>query len=88
MTNSLITIAAAVAGLVGVAVSAPSFAKSNKHAGDKHAGYAAPLPVIVVHPTTAPECITVGPNGYWVTTTWGCWVDDGQGRIHDCESGN
>ena len=25
---------------------------------------------------------------YWVTTTWGCWVDDGQGRIHDCESGN
>jgi hypothetical protein len=40
MTNSLITIAAAVAGLVGVAVSAPGFAKSNKHAGDKHAGYA------------------------------------------------
>jgi hypothetical protein len=47
MTNSLIITAAAVAGLVGVAVSAPGFAKSNKHAGDKHAGYAAPLPVIV-----------------------------------------
>jgi hypothetical protein len=88
MTNSLVTIAAAVAGLVVVAVSAPGFAKSNKHAGEKHAGYAAPLPVIVVRPTTAPEFITVGPNGYWVTTTWGCWVDDGQGRIHDCESGN
>jgi hypothetical protein len=49
----------------------------------KHAGYAAPLSV--VSPTTGPQFIRVGPNGYWVTTTWGCWVDDGQGRIHDCE---
>jgi hypothetical protein len=81
MTNSLVTIAAAVAGLVVVAVSAPGFAKSNKHAGEKHAGYAAPLPVIVVRPTTAPEFAAVGPNGCWVTTTWGCWVDDGQGRF-------
>ena len=88
MTNSLVTIAAAVAGLVVVAVSAPGFAKSNKHAGEKHTGYAAPFPVIVVRPTTAQEFVTVGPNGYWVATTWGCWVDDGQGRIHDCESGN
>ena len=61
MTNSLVTIAAAVAGLVVVAVSAPGFAKSNKHAGEKHAGYAAPLPVIVVRPTTAPEFVTVDP---------------------------
>jgi hypothetical protein len=49
----------------------------------KQAGYAAPLSV--VNPTTAPQFIRVGPNGYWVTTTWGCWVDDGQGRIHDCD---
>jgi hypothetical protein len=82
-----IVLAVAIAGLVGVVVSAPGFAKSHKHAGDKHAGYAATLPEIVVRPTNEPEFITVGPQGYWVTTTWGCWVDDGQGRIHDCESG-
>ena len=84
MTNSLLTVVAAtLAGVAGLAVSAPGLAKSHKHAG-----YAAPLPVGVVRPTAAPQFIRVGPNGYWVTTTWGCWVDDGQGRIHDCESGN
>jgi hypothetical protein len=64
----------------GVAQARGGLAKSHKHAG-----YAAPLPVIVVRPTTERQFITVGPNGYWVTTTWGCWVDDGQGRIHDCD---
>ena len=83
MTNSLLTVvAAAVAGLAGVAVSAPGLAKSHKHAG-----YADPLAVGVVRPTAAPQFIRVGPNGYWVTTTWSCWVDDGQGRIHDCDGG-
>ena len=42
-------------------------AKLNGRQSDKHAGYAAPLPVIVVRPTTVPEFITVGPNG--VATT-------------------
>jgi len=81
MTNWLLTVVAAtMAGVAGIAVSAPALAKSHKHAG-----YAAPLPVDAVGPTTAPQFIRVGPNGYWVTTTWGCWVDDGQGRIHDCD---
>jgi hypothetical protein len=26
----------------------------------------------------APHFIGVGPNGYWVTTNWGCWINDGQ----------
>jgi hypothetical protein len=34
-----------------------------------------------------PHFIGVGPNGYWVTTNWGCWIDEGQGRIHDCNYG-
>ena len=79
MTNSsLAVVAAAVAGMAGV--SSPCLAKS-----PKHVRYTAPLPVVVVWPSTVPQFITVGPNGYWVTTTWGCWVDDGQGRIHDCD---
>ena len=81
MTNSLLTvIAATMAGVACVAVSSPGLAKSRKDAG-----YAARLPAGVVRATTAPQFIRVGPNGYWVTTTWGCWVDDGQGRIHDCD---
>ena len=79
MSNSLLTVVA-VAGVAGVAISAPALAKSHKHVG-----YAAPRPVVVVRPSTVPQFITVGPNGYWVTTTWSCWVDDGQGRIHDCD---
>ena len=81
MSNSLLTIVV-VAGVASVAISAPALAKSHKHVG-----YAAPLPVVVVRPSTVSQFTTVGPNGYWVTTTWSCWVDDGQGRIHDCESG-
>jgi hypothetical protein len=27
------------------------------------------------------------PNGYWRTTSWGCWTDEGQGRIQDCNYG-
>jgi hypothetical protein len=82
VTNSSLTVvAAAVAGMAGVVVSAPAFAKNNKHFR-----HTAPLPVVVVvSPSIAPQFITVGPNGYWVTTTWGCWVDDGQWRIHDCD---
>jgi len=83
MTNSSLTlVAAAVAGMAGVVVSPPGLAKS-----PKHVRYTAPLPAVVVYPSTVPQLTTVGPNGYWVTTTWSCWVDDGQGRIHDCESG-
>jgi hypothetical protein len=81
MTNpSLTTVVAALAGMAGVAIAAPGLAKS-----PKQVRYTAPVPVVVVYPLTAPQFITVGPNGYWITTTWGCWVDDGQWRIHDCD---
>jgi hypothetical protein len=38
-------------------------------------------------PGGGPRFVRVGPNGYWVTTTWGCYIDEGQGRIRDCEMG-
>jgi hypothetical protein len=81
MTHSSLTaVAVAFAGMASM-VSAPCFAKSHEHVR-----YVAPRPVVEVSPSAAPQFIAVGPNGYWVTTTWSCWVDDGQGRIHDCNS--
>jgi hypothetical protein len=77
--SSLTVVAVAVAGMASMAVSAPCLAKSHEHA---------PRPIVVVYPSTAPQFIAIGPNGYWVTTTWSCWVDDGQWRIHDCNAGN
>ena len=78
---SLTAVAVAFAGMASIAVSASCFAKSHEHVG-----YVAPRPVVEVHPSTAAQFIAIGPNGYWVTTTWSCWVDDGQWRIHDCNS--
>jgi hypothetical protein len=74
--------AAAAVAVAAVALGAPALAKSHKH---RH-GFAQ-APEAVVPYTGGPQFIRVGPNGYWVTTTWGCWVDDGQGRIHDCSGG-
>jgi hypothetical protein len=82
MTRSSFTaVAVALSGMASMAVSAPCFAKSHEHVR-----YVAPRPVVEVAPSTAPQFIAIGPNGYWVTTTWSCWVDDGQWRIHDCNS--
>jgi hypothetical protein len=73
--------AAVAVAVAVVALGAPALAKSHKH----HHGLAqAPEPVVL--PNGGPQFIRVGPNGYWVTTTWGCWVDNGQGRIEDCNS--
>jgi hypothetical protein len=84
MTHSSLTaVAVAFAGMASMAVSAPCFAKSHEHVR-----YVAPRPVVEVSPSTGPQFIAIGPNGYWVTTTWSCWVDDGQWRIHDCNAGN
>jgi hypothetical protein len=79
--SSLTAVTVAVGGIVSMAVSSPCLAKSQEQVR-----YTAPRSVIVVYPSTAPQFIAIGPNGYWVTTTWGCWVDDGQWRIHDCNS--
>jgi len=80
--SSLAVVAAAVAGMASMAASAPGLAKSREHVR-----YIVPRTVVVVYPSTVPQFIAIGPNGYWVTTTWSCWVDDGQWRIHDCDAG-
>jgi hypothetical protein len=51
---------------------------------------------IVVHVTSAfahhrftrHAFIRVGQNGYWVTSVYGCAMEDAQGRIQDCSFGN
>jgi hypothetical protein len=73
--------AVAAVAVAAVALGAPALANSHKH---RHALAQAPQPV--VRPNDGPQFIRVGPNGYWVTTTWGCWVDNGQGRLQDCDS--
>jgi len=78
--KSAVVAAVAVAAVV---LGAPALANSQKH---RHHGLAqAPQPV--VRSDGGPQFIRVGPNGYWVTTTWGCWIDNGQGRIQDCSGG-
>ena len=79
---SVTVVAVAIAAIASMAASAPCLAKSHEHAR-----YKAPRAVVVVNPSTVPQLIAIGPNGYWVTTTWGCWVDDGQWRIHDRNAG-
>jgi hypothetical protein len=46
-------------------------------------GYAAALPG-----ADADSFLRVGTNGYWVTGSWGCWVQEAQDRIADCDSAN
>jgi hypothetical protein len=80
-------VVAAVA-VAAVALGAPALANSHKHQHRRGLAQApAQAPQPVVRPNGVPQFIRVGPNGYWVTTTWGCWVDNGQGRIEDCNSG-
>jgi hypothetical protein len=75
--------AAVAAVAVAVALGAPALAKTQKTQKHRH-GFAQAPEAVVPYAGGGPQFIRVGPNGYWVTTTWGCWVDDGQGRIHDC----
>ena len=56
---------------------APAFAHSDNHPRHTAAAFGA---------AETPHFVRVGPNGYWITSTWGCYTDDGQGRIQDCES--
>jgi hypothetical protein len=69
-----------VVGLTAVTFVAPALAHSHNHAR-----YAAEAALAAVG---APQFVRVGPNGYWITTTWSCYTDDGQGRIQDCEGGS
>jgi len=75
------TAAVVVAAIALMAFSMPALANSKKH---RHGSTQALEGVARF--SDGPQFIRVGPNGYWVTTTWGCWVDDGQGRIQDCSS--
>jgi hypothetical protein len=65
--------------LVAVASAAPAVAPVHNHSRRAaEAAFGA-----VEGPSTRPD----GPNGYWITTTWGGYADDGQVRIQDCEGG-
>lgn len=75
------TAAVIVAAIAVMALSTPALTNSKKH---RHGFAQAPEGVARI--SGEPQFIRVGPNGYWVTTTWGCWIDDGQGRIQDCSS--
>jgi hypothetical protein len=75
--------AAVAAVAIAVALGAPALAKTQKTQKHRH-GFAQVPEAVVPYTGGGPQFIRVGPNGYWVTTTWSCWVDDGQGRIHDC----
>jgi hypothetical protein len=80
------TAAIAAVAVAALALGAPALAKTQKtQKTQKHRhGFAQAPEAVVPYTGSGPQFIRVGPNGYWVTTTWGCWVDDGQGRIHDC----
>jgi hypothetical protein len=43
------------------------------------------IPVPVYVPVDRPVMIELRP-GYWVST-WGCTLDEGQGRLRDCSNG-
>jgi len=65
--------------LVAVTSAAPAFGHGHNH--PRRAAEAA------FGAVEAPQFVRVGPNGYWITTTWGCYTDNGQRRIQDCEGG-
>jgi len=50
-------------------------------------GYAA-FPATGAEAAESPHFVRVGPNGYWVTSSWGCWIEEAQNRIVDCDSAN
>jgi hypothetical protein len=77
------------AAITAVAFGIPALAwahKAEKHARRVTHRAAAPADWSEAH-AGGPRFVRVGPNGYWVTTTWGCYTDEGQGRIRPCEMG-
>jgi hypothetical protein len=79
--STMIAGALAAAGAFGT----PALAATCAH--DTHLHHVARAADVPTRWSQAPHFIGVGPNGYWVTTNWGCWTDDGQGRIQDCNYG-
>jgi len=69
-----------VVGLAAVTIGTPALAHSHNHSR-----HTVPIPVAAARSFDEPRFVRVGPNGYWVTTTWGCYTDEGQGRIQDCD---
>jgi hypothetical protein len=76
-----------IAGAIAAAAAfgTPAFATTRAH--NTHLHHVARAAEVSTRWAQAPHFIGVGPNGYWVTTNWGCWTDDGQGRIQDCNYG-
>ena len=81
MINTTIVTAA----IGAIALSTPGFAKAGAH--DMHRHHVTHAVEAYTGWSQAPHFIGVGPNGYWRTTSWGCWTDEGQGRIQDCNYG-
>jgi len=73
------------AALATTAFGAPAFAKIRTH--NTHLHHVAHAAETSTPWSSGLHFIGVGPNGYWVTTNWGCWTDEGQGRIQDCNYG-
>jgi hypothetical protein len=59
-----------------------------RHTLARGLGYAGVPPTARADWSEAPHLVRVGPKGYWVTSSWGCWIDEAQDRIVDCDSGN
>jgi hypothetical protein len=59
--------------------------RHNLARGSREAGA---LPVAAADLSVAPHFVRVGPNGYWVTSSWGCSIDEAQDRIVDCDGAN
>ena len=58
------------------------------HTGARGDGYAAAFSTGGAAWSEPPHIVRVGPNGSWLTSSWGCWIDEAQDRIVDCDSGN
>ena len=61
--------------------------RNSGHYASRGPGYAA-FPAAGAEWSEAPHFVRVGPNGYWVTSSWGCWIEEAQDRIVDCDSAN
>jgi len=61
--------------------------RNSGHHAPRGPGYAT-FPAAGAQWSEAPHFVRVGPNGYWVTSSWGCWIEEAQDRIVDCDSAN
>jgi hypothetical protein len=76
-----------IAGAIAAAAAFGTPALATTRAHNTHLHHVARTAEASTRWSQTPHFIGVGPNGYWVTTNWGCWTDHGHGRIQDCNYG-